>query len=183
MTGHGAREERSPIGDRASTAATDFAGPEPTGRRAVAYEPPLPIAGSTDLELPVERLWTTFIDVPRWPDWNPCFSKASVDGGELEVGATLRFTFHPIERRYPYRLPAKAEIVELQEHDRVTWEVSAPGFHAVHSYRFAAAGPERCRFGSWEVAEGPTYRALRRFWLAHFRFVCRESLAGAHTLS
>jgi len=65
----------------------------------------------------------------------------------------------------------------------VTWEVSAPGFHALHSYRFAALGPEHCRFGSWEVAEGPTYRALRPFWLAHFRYVCRESLAGARMLA
>jgi len=60
--------------------------------------------------------------------------------------------------------------------------VSAPGFHALHSYRFAELGPERCRFGSWEVAEGAAFRAIRRFWLAHFRYVCRESLAGAHSL-
>ncbi len=60
--------------------------------------------------------------------------------------------------------------------------MSAPGFHALHSYRFAELGPERCRFGSWEVAEGAAFRAIRRFWLAHFRYVCRESLAGAHSL-
>ena len=68
--------------------------------------------------------------------------------------------------------------MEVVPDDRVTWEVDAPGFHALHSYRFAALGPERSSFGSWEVAEGPTYRALRAFWLAHFRYVCRESLAG-----
>ena len=73
--------------------------------------------------------------------------------------------------------------MEVVPHDRVTWEVDAPGFHALHSYRFAALGPERSSFGSWEVAEGPAYRALRRFWLAHFRYVCRESLAGARTLA
>ena len=72
--------------------------------------------------------------------------------------------------------------MELERNDRVTWEVSAPGFHAVHSYRFGSLGENRCRFGSWEVAEGPTFRALNRFWLAHFNFVCRESLAGATSL-
>ena len=86
----------------------------------------------------MERLWEIFLDVPRWPDWNPCFWRSSVKGGELRVGATLRFAFNPIEARYLYKLPATAEIVEMEPHDRVTWEVSAPGFHALHSYRFAA---------------------------------------------
>ena len=80
-------------------------------------------------------------------------------------GATLVWTFNPIKPRYPYKLPARAEIVEFERNDRVTWEVRAPGFHALHSYRFAEVGPDSCRFGSWEVAEGPAYRALRRFWL------------------
>ncbi len=103
-------------------------------------------------------------------------------GGELREGATLIWAFNPIDRRYPYKLPAAAEIVEFEPYDRITWEVRTPGFHAVHAYRFAALGEERCRFGSWEVAEGPAYRALRRFWNAHFNYVCRESLAGARTL-
>ena len=144
--------------------------------------PPLPIAGSTEVALPVERVWAIFADVERWPDWNLCFRRSSVDGGELREGATLRFAFNPIRRGLLYRLPARAEIVEAVPNDRVTWEVDAPGFHALHSYRFAALGDERSTFGSWEVAEGPTYRALRAFWLAHFRFVCRESLAGAREL-
>jgi hypothetical protein len=133
--------------------------------------------------MPVERLWAAFLDVERWPRWNHCIAKARVKEGPLREGATLVWTFNPIERRYPYRLPARARIVELVANDRVTWEVRAPGFHAVHSYRFAGLGADRSRFGSWEVAEGPAFRALRRFWLAHFRYVCRESLAGAERLA
>ncbi len=148
----------------------------------IAHSAPLPIEGSVEVALPVERVWEIFLDVPRWPDWNPCFWRSSVKGGELREGATLRFAFNPIEARYLYKLPATAEIVEFEPHDRVTWEVSAPGFHALHSYRFAALDAERSLFGSWEVAEGLTYRALRRFWLAHFRYVCQESLAGAQML-
>jgi uncharacterized protein YndB with AHSA1/START domain len=150
--------------------------------REIVPVPPLPIAGTTEVALPVERVWAIFADVERWPDWNPCFRRAAVDGGELREGATLRFAFNPIRRGLLYRLPARAEIVEAVPNDRVTWEVDAPGFHALHSYRFAALGPERSTFGSWEVAEGPTYRALRPFWLAHFRYVCRESLDGARGL-
>ena len=162
----------------------NFAGPEPRGRTgAVPHAPPLPVTGAVDVGLPVERLWEVFMDVERWPEWNPCFARTSVDDGTLRDGAKLRLVFNPIRPSYPYRLPGTAEVVEVVEHDRVTWEARVAGFHAVHSYRFAALGPERSRFGSWEVAEGPAFRALRRFWLAHFDFVCRESLAGAAALS
>jgi hypothetical protein len=141
-----------------------------------------PVEGSVELEMPVERMWETFLDVASWPEWNPCFWRARVLGGELRLGATLVWAFNPIEPRYLYKMPAIAKVVELEPYDRLTWEASLPGFHARHSYRFAALGEERCSFGSWEVAEGRAYRATRRFWLAHFRYVCRESLAGAKTL-
>ena len=160
-----------------------FRGPSPRGRRGeIPHAPPLPIEGHVDLDLPVERLWEAFLDVRRWAEWNPCIWRAGVRGGVLCEGATLVWAFNPIRPAYLYRLPAVARIVELVEHDRVTWEVSAPGFHALHAYRFRDLGSGRSRFGSWEVAAGPSYRALRRFWLAHFRFVCRSSLAGAATL-
>ncbi len=161
-----------------------FAGPTPKGERGeIAPGAQLPIEGSVELELPVERLWETFLDVEGWPRWNPCIWRARVRGGELKQGATLVWAFNPIKPWYLYKMPASAKIVELEPHDRVTWEVNALGFHALHSYRFAGLGPERCRFGSWEVAEGATYRATRRFWLAHFRYVCRASLAGATVLA
>jgi hypothetical protein len=167
------------IDDRTS----HFEGPLPRGRGGeISHNAPLPITGSVELELPVERLWEIFLDVPGWARWNPCIWRARVRAGELREGATLIWAFNPIERRYLYKLPAAAEIVEVGPCDRVTWEVRMPGFHALHSYRFAALDERRCRFGSWEVAEGAGYRRLSRFWNAHFRYVCRESLAGASAL-
>lgn len=166
-----------------AAAAEPFSGPTPAGYRgAIAPTAPLPIEGSVDLDMAVERLWELFLDVRRWPEWNRCFWRSRVRGGELRIGAKLVLAFNPIRTRYLYKLPATAEVVELERHDRVTWEGSAPGFHVLHSYRFAGLDERRCRFGSWEVAEGPLYRATRRFWLAHFRYVCRESLAGARAL-
>jgi hypothetical protein len=160
-----------------------FPGPLPAGRRGrIDPHPPLPIAGSVEVAMPVEQLWEIFVDVRRWPEWNGCMWRSRVRGGELREGATLIWAFNPIKAGYLYKMPATAEIVEVVPHDRVTWEVSALGLHAVHSYRFAELGPDSCRFGSWEIAEGPAYRAMRRFWLAHFRYVCRESLAGARSL-
>ncbi len=145
-------------------------------------DPELPIEGTTEVSLPVERMWEIFTDVPQWRDWNPCMAWARVSGGELKEGATLYWAFRPIRRRYLYRLPAMAKIIECEPQRRVTWEVSASGFHARHSYSFEPLGPDSCRFGSWEVAEGPSYRLMRQFWLAHFRFVCDQSLAGAQAL-
>jgi hypothetical protein len=164
---------------------TSFAGPTPRGKSGeIDPKAPLPIEGSVELDMPVEKLWAAFLDVERWPGWNRCIWRARVKGGgELREGATLAWVFNAIKPRYPYKLPARAEIVELVPADRVTWEVQAPGFHALHSYRFAGLDPGRSRFGSWEVAEGPMFRATRSFWLAHFRYVCRESLAGARTLA
>ena len=146
-------------------------------------DPELPIEGTTEVSMPAERMWEIFADVERWPEWNPCMWRARVSDGELSQGATLRWAFNPIKPRYLYKLPASAEIAEFEAGRGVGWRVSAPGFRALHRYSVEPLGPDRCTFGSWEVAEGPTYRALRRFWLAHFRFVRDASLAGARDLA
>jgi pimeloyl-ACP methyl ester carboxylesterase len=135
-----------------------------------------------DVDVPLERLWQVFADVAAWPAWNRSFRWARVAGGELRAGARLVWVFNPIRPWYCYLLPSVARVVECQPGQKVTWEVSLPGFHARHSYLFESLGPDRSRFGSWEVAEGPVYRLLRRFWLAHFRYVCRASTGGARSI-
>lgn len=148
-----------------------------------AGDPALPVEGSIEVGLPVERLWDAFADAESWPAWNPCFARVWVRGGGLHEGSRFVWLFNPIRRGYPYRLPALARITEWRPRERVTWEVTMPGFHALHSYTFEALGSERSRFGSWEVAEGRAYERLRRFWLAHFRYVCRASLEGVVALA
>jgi pimeloyl-ACP methyl ester carboxylesterase len=148
----------------------------------------LPVAGWADVEVSLDELWDTFSDVRAWPRWNPCIMRARVRGGDLRVGAKLVWVFNAIRRWYPYKLPATARIVEYIPRQRVTWEVRMPGFHALHSYLFAdvvsdEVGVGGSRFGSWEIAEGPAYRLLRRFWLAHFRYVRDESLIGARSIA
>jgi hypothetical protein len=152
-------------------------------RRPIVPAPPLPVEGWTTVDLPVEELWRTFEDVRGWGDWNTCFRWSAMVGGRLKLGGTLVFVFNPIERRYPYLMPAWATIVALEPRAYVTWEVEMPGFHALHSYRFERLEGGRCRFGSWEVAEGRLYRVARSFWLAHFAYVCESSLRGARGLT
>ena len=157
-------------------------GAEPVVPAGWTPDPDLPIVGWTDVELSLHDLWDTFVDVQRWPAWNPSIRWAHLSGRTLRVGARLTWLFGPIRPWLPYRLPATARIVEVVPERRVTWEVSLPGFHALHSYLFDDGGHSGSSFGSWEIAEGALYRATRWFWLAHFRYVCRRSLAGAAQL-
>ena len=160
-----------------------YPGPQGT-RTGWRADPELPIEGSVELPIPVAKLWQAFRTPRSWPVWNHCFWIAGVRGGTLAEGRLLIWAFQPIRARYLYKLPAIARLVEVVPEKRVTWEVTAlPGFRARHTYWMEATGEASCRFGSWEVAEGPMYRLLRRFWLAHFRFVRDESLAGARRLA
>jgi pimeloyl-ACP methyl ester carboxylesterase len=128
-------------------------------------------------------MWATFADVEAWHRWNPCIWRARIaGGGGLRVGARLEWVFNAIRGWYPYKLPATAEIVDFEPGRRVTWEVRIAGLHALHSYMVEPVDAASCRFGSAEIAEGPGFRLLRAFWLAHFHFVCRTSLEGARRL-
>lgn len=152
--------------------------------RGINHGAPLPIEGTIDVELPVEILWRHFCDVDSWGEWNGCFARAWIrGGGEVAPGADLMLMFKPIKPWLPYRLPGPVKVVEVEPERRVTWEADTLGFRARHSYTFESLGPTRTRFGSYEVAEGPAFRAAKAFWLAHFRFVSRESLAGAASLA
>lgn len=138
------------------------------------------VEGDIELPIPVDQMWRLFSDVAGWPSWNSCMAVARVrPDGRLTTGATLVWAFEPLKRRYLYRLPAIARLTVVEQEREVTWHVRFPGFEALHTYSFVDLGDGRCRFGSWEQARGPLYRLLRRFWLAHFRFVRDASLAGA----
>jgi hypothetical protein len=180
-----ARSDRSPNLPRAGAPlGSGF----PTAWRA---DPELPVAGAVDLGMSVKELWSIFADVRAWPSWNPSMWTAAVSGGPtlgggapLAQGEQLIWAFNPIRRRYLYRLPVIAELAEVIPESRVTWEVTIiPGMWALHTYWMEPLDQDRCRFGSWEVANGPAYRIMRPFWLAHFRFVRDASLKGARRLS
>ena len=157
-----------------------MAGSPPAGQaHGIIPTGSLPVTGSIEVPLPVEELWDVFCEVEGWRGWNACLRRARNLGGPLRERGTLVWAFNPIEPRFLYKLPALATIVELWPRERVTWEVKLPGLHALHSFTFEGIDESRCRFGSWEVAEGALYRASRRFWDAHFRFVCQTSLQGA----
>jgi cyclase len=143
-----------------------------------------PVDGTTDLAIPIDELWRAF-DQPRaWSRWNRCFFWAH--NRRLRLGDRLVWAFQPLRWFYLYKMFAIARIVELVAEGprrKVTWEVTAlPGFFARHTYHMEDLGGGRTRFGSWEKAMGWSFALMRRFWIAHFRFVCDRSLEGARWL-
>jgi glyoxylase-like metal-dependent hydrolase (beta-lactamase superfamily II) len=141
-----------------------------------------PVAGSVDVDVPVEILWEAFADPSKWPRWNDCMLWAH--NRDLVKGDQLVWCFNPVRRGQLYRMPAFAEIIEVERERRVTWEVASalPGFFAHHTYTLEDLGGGRTRFGSWEKACGETFCWMRRFWIAHFTFVRDSSLRGARLL-
>jgi hypothetical protein len=140
-----------------------------------------PISGSTDVSIPVDVLWRCFSRPSDWPLWNPCFVWAR--NRALVLNELLVWVFQPIRPAYLYKMPAVARIVELEDGQRVTWEVTVvPGMYARHTYEMHDLGGGRTRFSSWEQAMGWSFGLTRRFWLAHFTFVCHASLTGARRL-
>lgn len=140
-----------------------------------------PVQGVVEVDVPIEVLWDSFSQARHWPGWNKCFFWVS--NPSLVRGQQLIWCFQPIRWWYPYKMPAIAKIIELEKYRKVTWEVVAlPGFYARHTYHMEDLGHGRSRFGSWEQAEGWSFRLMRKFWLAHFTFVKDRSLEGARRL-
>lgn len=140
-----------------------------------------PVAGTVEVDIPIQKLWECFRRPHLWPRWNACFRAAR--NRDLVRGEKLVWVFHPIRWWYPYVMPASADIVEVEPQRKVTWEVTVlPGFFARHTYHMEDLGNGRTRFGSWEKATGPTFRLTKWFWIAHFVFVKDESLKGARHL-
>src|SRR5690606_15355601 len=140
-----------------------------------------PVTGSVEVQIPAQELWRQFSKPHKWPRWNRCFFW--VRNRSLPPGHRLIWIFKPIRWWYLYKLPAVAPNAEVEPESKITWEVSVlSGFHAIHTYFIERIDEKSCRFRAWEKASGWSFRLLRKFWLAHFRFVLKKSLEGVQTL-
>ena len=151
--------------------------------RLLASTEMAPVQGTVDVNVPIGVLWEAFTHANWWPRWNKCFFWAY--NRDLQLGQQLIWTFQPIRWYYLYKMFAIANIVELHDGRKVTWEVTAlPGFYARHTYHMEDLGDGRTRFGSWEQAHGAQIRfpLTKKFWVAHFTFVKDRSLEGARQL-
>jgi cyclase len=143
----------------------------------------VPVQGTVEVDVPIAALWEAFSHANWWPRWNKCFFW--VHNHNIVTGQKLIWAFQPIRWYYFYKMFAIANIVEVDNQRRVTWEVTAlPWFYARHTYHMEDLGNGRSRFGSWEQAMGAQIRfaPTLHFWIAHFTFVKDRSLEGAQTL-
>jgi glyoxylase-like metal-dependent hydrolase (beta-lactamase superfamily II) len=139
------------------------------------------VEGAVDVDVPPDVLGSAFFRPHLWPAWNTCI--AWVRNHELRLGDRLVFLFEPVRPWLPYRLPCTSRISQLEPNRRVTWEVTAlPGFYARHTYSITPLSGGRSRFSSSEQAAGPSFRAARALWLAHFNFVKERSMQGVRLL-
>jgi cyclase len=157
--------------------------PEKTKKQMLADSNDMsPVQGTVEIDVPIDKLWSSFTHANLWPRWNKCFFWAR--NRDLVLGKHLVWCFEPIKPWYPYKMWAIANIVEMEQAKKVTWEVTAfPGMYARHTYHMEDLGNGRTSFGSWEKAMGWGFRIIGKFWLAHFTFVKDRSLEGALALN
>src|SRR5256885_14932308 len=72
----------------------------------------MPVAGTVDLDIPIDILWASFTHANFWPRWNKCFFWAH--NRDLVIGQHLIWCFEPIKAWYPYKLWSIANIVEVE---------------------------------------------------------------------
>ncbi len=140
-----------------------------------------PVQGTVDVDIPIDIFWECFRRANYWPRWNKCFFWGH--NRDLKIGKHLIWAFQPIKPQYLYKMWSIANIVEVEDRKKVTWEVTAlPGMYARHTYHVEDLGNGRTRFGSWEQGTGGGFNLIKKFWIIHFTFVKDESLKGAAML-
>ncbi|WP_437689224.1 MBL fold metallo-hydrolase [Sorangium sp. So ce176] len=135
----------------------------------------LPVAGTIEVDIPVDVLWGFFTRPRDWPRWSPCF--LWVHNERLAPGQRLTWCFRPIHPFHPYVMPAVADIVEVEPGRRVMWEVTAlPGFHARHPPELLPSSHPSLREAASPVA------AALSFYSSHVRQSVVELGPGVHVV-
>ncbi len=72
----------------------------------------------TDIDAPIERVWSIIADFERYPEWNPFIVRAS---GEMRIGAKLDVTIHAPGMR-PVHFEAK--VLDCRPGRLIRWKGS-----------------------------------------------------------
>ena len=94
------------------------------------------ISTTIDIQAPPGRVWATMFDIEHWSEWTPTvISIRPLDPGPLAVG-------HRALVRQPKLLPARWQVMELEEGRSFTWIMRGPGVRvtARHSVEGVANG-------------------------------------------
>lgn len=107
----------------------------------------------TEIEInaPRERVWRTFSDTARWPEWNPFVTSFQ---GELKRGEKVRVRLEPPNGR---GMTFKPTIVAIEPDEELRWlgRLLIPGlFDGEHRFRLQAIDEQRTRFLQSEEFSG-----------------------------
>ncbi|MFP4477774.1 MAG: SRPBCC family protein [Desulfatibacillaceae bacterium] len=95
------------------------------------------IETSIRIRAPVETVWEVFSDLAGWDAWNEVCRECRIeDGGELAAGTCFSFDLRPFA--FPIRIAPR--VTENRPMERVVWEGSRLGVHAVHTFDFSRDG-------------------------------------------
>lgn len=88
---------------------------------------------------PPDRIWATWMDVERWPDWTPTVNTAKrLDPGPLALGSRTRVV-------QPRLMPAVWRVTQLDESGGCfTWAAGRPGIKVTATHRVEPT-PDGCR--------------------------------------
>ena len=96
-----------------------------------------------EIDAPTERVWETFSDFDRWPDWNPFVVRLT---GRVAVGEQVEVRLEPPGGR---GATLKPKIVVIEPGKQMSWlgHLLVPRiFDGEHQFRFESIDGDRTRF-------------------------------------
>jgi len=130
-----------------------------------------------DVDLPVERLWTTWADLDAWPRWSALHEAARWTGAPgWTAGATFEQTLQlgfPVGRSVNPVTVGAAEAGHL-----VSWWEAGGGLRSCHVWAFDAISPERTRVTDTEVFHGLATGLLKPLLRPRWQSLFERSVDG-----
>lgn len=104
-----------------------------------------------DIDASVDKVWATFAEFDRWPEWNPFVVELK---GSFRVGDRLEARIQPPGGR-PMTFKPEVLVYEPERELRWVGHVLVPGvFDGEHSFRFDSIGEDRTRLTQSEIFRG-----------------------------
>jgi len=127
---------------------------------------------STEVDAPVEKVWSVICDVERWPEWTASMLKVDrLDAGLLAVGSRARV-------RQPKLPVAVWQVTALEPGRFFTWQAKGPGLLTVAGHEAEPLENGRTRATLWIDQRGPLAAITGRFWDKLTREYVTTELAG-----
>jgi uncharacterized protein YndB with AHSA1/START domain len=92
---------------------------------------PITLEESIVIAAPIETVWQLMSDIPKWPQWNPAITNATLNG-PLQTGTTF------VWKSGPGSITSMLHAVEAPT--LIGWTGTSMGLHVVHLWRFESNG-------------------------------------------